>query len=409
MTTANPQQISEAARVRGLVILMMATFFTWGGFFMVVPLIGVYYVNELGWAAASIGVVLAVRQFTQQGLTTFSGAIADKVGAKWLIAGGLFVRAFGFAGMAWADTYPALMATIVLSAIGGAMFDSPKSAAIAALTREDERARYFSISGVVIGLGITIGTQAGALLLKTSFDLVAIISGASYLLIFLMVALLFPPVQVAQGVGGFWHGFGLAVHDRPFRAYVGLMTGQWFMNTQFALAMPLTAVALTGRTETVAWVTGLNSLVALVLGYPLPRLLDRRMGSRGALVLGCAVTALGVLSIGFAGSTPQLLAAVFVFACGTTIVRPMEQTVAAGLANPDALGSYFGMAALSVAVGGGFGNVFGGLLYDVGRGIGVPGLPWFVCAAVGALTVLGLHVSLRPKDHRHTQPVPVVQ
>lgn len=403
MIAAPQPALTESARKRGLVVLLVTTFFTWGGFFLVVPLIGIHYVDGLGWAAAAVGTALAVRQFVQQGLTTLSGAVADRIGAKWLIAAGMAIRAAGFAGLAWADSYPVLMFMVVLAAIGGAMFDSPKSAAIAALTTDEERPRFFSISGVVIGLGITIGTQAGAMLLKTSFDAVAIASGVSYLLIGLTVVLFMPPVKVAHGEGSFWHGFGLAIHDRPFMSYIGLMAGQWFMNTQFFLTLPLTAVALTGRTETVAWVTGLNSAVTVILGYPLPRFVERRIGARGALIAGVAVTALGLLGVGLSRSTATLLAAVLVFATGTTLVRPMEQTVAAGLANRAALGSYFGVAALSVAIGGGLGNVLGGYLYDIGTRTGFHALPWLVCAVVGAITAIGLRLALRPEDHRRSE------
>lgn len=399
------QQISEAARRRGLILLQITTFFTWGGFYLVVPLIGIHYVDGLGWAAAAVGLALATRQFLQQGLTVFSGALADRLGAKWLIAGGMLVRAAGFAMLAWADTYALLIAAVVTAAVGGAVFDSPKSAAVAALTTEQERPRYFAVNGVLIGLGITLGTQLGALLLNVDFDLVAFASGASYLIIFLLVVLFLPPVRVAQEVGGFWTGFGLALRDRPFVAYTSLMAGQWFMNTQFFLTLPLAAVALTGRVETVAWVTGLNSAVTVILGYPLPRWFERRMGARGALVAGTGLTVLAMLGIAAARSVPTFLAAVFVFAAGTTLVRPNEQTVAAGLANRAALGSYFGVAALSVAVGGGFGNVAGGYLYDRGSATGFTALPWLVCAAVGTVTAIGLWLTLRPREHRRTQAV----
>src|SRR6185369_2675300 len=91
---------SEAARRRGLVALIVDVFCMYTGFFMVVPLISVHYVNGLGWAAASIGLVLAIRQLTQQGLTLAGGVLADQVGPKWLICAGLTVRIFGFVLMA---------------------------------------------------------------------------------------------------------------------------------------------------------------------------------------------------------------------------------------------------------------------------------------------------------------------
>ena len=74
--------LSDAARRRGLIVILADTFFMWGGFFMVVPLISVHYVDGLGWSAASIGLVLAMRQLTQQGLTLPGGMLADRVGTK---------------------------------------------------------------------------------------------------------------------------------------------------------------------------------------------------------------------------------------------------------------------------------------------------------------------------------------
>ena len=65
--------LSDAARRRGLIAILGDTFFMWGGFFMVIPLISVHYVDDLGWPAASIGLVLAARQLTQQGLTLPGG------------------------------------------------------------------------------------------------------------------------------------------------------------------------------------------------------------------------------------------------------------------------------------------------------------------------------------------------
>ena len=386
--------LSDAERRRGLVVLMVTTFFAWGGFFLVVPLIAVHYVDGLGWAAATIGVALAVRQFLQQGLTTLSGALADTIGAKGLIGAGMLVRAVGFAALAWADTYPLLLGAVVLAAVGGALFDAPKSAAIAALTTEAERPRYFAVSGVVIGLGIALGTQAGALLLRVDFDLVALVSGACYLVIFATVALFLPPVAVSHGEGGFWHGFGLALGDRRFVTFVSLMAGHWFMSTQFFLTLPLAAVAIAGSVEAVAWVTAINSAVTVLLGYPLPRLVEPKLGVTGSLVLGVAATALGLLAIGFAPGVPALLAAVVLFSLGTTLVRPNEQTVAASLADRRALGSYFGVAALSIAIGGGLGNVAGGYLYDLGQGLGWPALPWVVCALVGFASAAGLRLSI---------------
>jgi hypothetical protein len=44
----------------------------------------------------------------------------------------------------------------------------------------------------------------------------------------------------------------------------------------------------------------------------------------------------------------------------------------------------------SLAVGGGLGNLGGGLLYDLGRAWGAPELPWLAFCAVGLVSAAGL-------------------
>ncbi len=382
-------RLTPAARHRGLLILLVSTFFAWGGFFMVIPMISVHFVDGLGWTAAAVGLVLAARQLFQQGLTPLSGVLADRLGAKPLIAIGMIVRAVGFAAMGFAETYELLMLSAIIAAIGGALFESPRSAAVVALTDEAERSTYFAKTGVVAGLGITAGTQLGALLLGVDFRLVSLVAAASYVLILAMILVWLPPVRVADK-GGPLRGLRLAFRDRTFLSYTGFMGGHWFMSAQFSITLPLVAAAITGNVSAVAWVYAVNSAIAVILGYPMPRLVERRFGARWALIGGVTLTAMGLVFIGFSRDIISLLAAVVVYSLGIVLARPTEQVVASGLVNPIALGSYFGVASLAVAFGGGLGNYAGGVLYDVGDRLDMPALPWLIFAAVGLVSASGL-------------------
>jgi MFS family permease len=71
------------------------------------------------------------------------------------------------------------------------------------------------------------------------------------------------------------------------------------------------------------------------------------------------------------------------------LARPGQETVTANLADPAARGTYFGVAALSLAVGGGLGNYLGGLIYDMG-GDGGNQMPWMIYAAIALASALGL-------------------
>lgn len=384
--------LTPAMRRRGLVALLVSTFFAWGGFFLVIPLIAVHYVDQLGWTAASIGLVLAVRQFSQQGLTTLFGVVSDRVGPKPLICAGMLVRAIGFAAMAAADSYPRLMVSAVLAALGGALFESPKAAAIAALTEPATRQRFFALAGVVSGLGVTLGTQAGALLIRADFAAVAFVSAACYVVIFVVVAVMLPPVRVASAGAAMGAGLGLALRDRRFLLFLGLLAGYWFAWTQFSLTLTLAATEIAGTESAVAWIYGVNAAITVGLGYALPRVLERRLTPLAMLAIGTAVTAVGLGLVGLATGVAGVLVAAAVFSVGSVLARPGEQTVTADLADPAARGSYFGVAALSLAVGGGLGNVLGGVIYDAGQRSGMPALPWLVFCLVGLAAAAGFRL-----------------
>ena len=383
-------ELSEGQRRRGLIVMLVDTFLMWGGFFIVIPLISVHYVQDLGWDAGAIGLVLGARQLFQQGLTLMGGALADKLGVRGLIAMGMFIRAASFVMMGFANTFPLLLLSAILAALGGALFDSPSSAAIAALTHIKERGRFYSIQGVVGGLGMTIGPLLGALLLHINFSFVAFVAAGFFVVAFFVALLLLPPVRVSSGDGGLMDGIKLALRDRRFVAYTIIMMGYWFMWVQITISMPLMARAISGTNDAVSWVYALNSGMGIILQYPVLRLAERYLAPSSTLIMGVIIMALGLISIAFVGQITLMLVSVAVYAIGRLLASPSQQTVAANLSNPAVLGSYFGVSSLALAIGGSLGNVTGGLLYEYGQRLQLPILPWFVSGTIGMLCVAGL-------------------
>lgn len=391
MTAAQvPPALPPTQQRRGAIVMLLITFLMWGGFFMVIPLVSIRYVDDLGWSAGAVGLVLAIRQLTQQGLTVFGGALADRFGAKELIVVGMLIRAVSFSAMAVATTYPFLMVSAILAAVGGALFDSPSSAAMVALTRPEERNRYFAVLGVVRGLGMSLGPLAGAALLRVDFALVALVAGGCFFIASGITFLLLPSVRVATERAELLAGILMALRDRRFMAFNVLLMGYWFMWVQLTISLPLAARALAGTADAVSWLYALNAGMSVVLQYPIVRLAERWLRPLPLLTLGMMLMALGLGSVAFVGTIGALLASVAVFSLGALLAAPGQQTVAADLANPTALGSYFGVNALALALGGGIGNYAGGALYGLGREIGIPALPWLVCLAVGVGSAAGL-------------------
>ena len=358
---------------------------------MVVPLIGVHFVNDLGWAASSIGLILAVRQFGQQGLTVFGGAFADKFGVRGLILAGLLLRALGFTAMGFATNFATLLLANMLAALGGALFEAPRNAAIAALTQDHNRARFYALGGVVGNLGMTIGPLVGTLLFKTSFTTVALVSAGCYTLTLLLTSLFLPNVRTSSGnndnpLGG----LGVVFKDSRFVQFTVFLMGYWLMWAQFSIAISLAVVAVSHSKDAISWVYTLNAGMSVLLQYPVSRFLADKLKPLLAVVIGISLMALGIGSLMFATSTVLFLSSVALFSFGGLLAAPNVQTTAAQLANPKLLGSYFGVNALSLAVGGGLGNLIGGTLYQTSLQLKISWLPWVVFSGIGFLSALGL-------------------
>lgn len=391
--------LSAVARTRALAALIASNFLMWGGFFLIVPLLSVHFVANLGWAAASIGTILAVRQITQQGLTVFGGALADRLGARGLILAGLVVRALGFAAMGWAGTFWTLLAASVLAGLGGALFDAPKNAAVTALSSAATRARVFSLMGVSGNLGMVVGPLLGALLLAQDFRVLAVISGATYLVAFVLVAFTVPRVRASASPQSGLAGLAVVARDRRFVLFTALASGYFLLSSQLNVAVTLRATALHGE-GAVGWIYGVNAGLAVLLQYPLLRLAEKRLNERSILVTGVSLTALGLGAIALAHSFTALLACVALFSFGGMLAFPTQQALTARLAQKGLYGAYFGFGALSLGIGGGLGNALGGVLYDWGRASGLPALPWLTFGVIGLLSALGLWRALGERTLR---------
>ena len=406
------KRLAPSVRRRGLIVLLAGNFLMFGGFFMLVPLISVHYVNDLHFAAAAIGIVLAVRQLTQQSLTLFGGALADRWGPKGLLCWGLAIRAVAFGGLAWANSFISLFLLCILAAVGGALFDAPGRAAVAVLTEPAERARFFSLNGVVGGIGMTIGPLLGSLLLNYDFKLVCFAAGFCFALAAIVTAIWLPRLSITPDQS-LLRGISLAAHDRPFVVFTALLGGFWFMWVQLSISLPLVAqrwvapalstpfgsITING----VAWVYALNAGLMVVLQYPLLRLAEHWLRPLPILIVGTGLMALGLGLIAATGSLGMLLGCVALFSIGAMLVQPTQQSVTAAMADPKVIGSYFGFNALALAFGGGLGNYMGGLLYDTAQRWQLPALPWLVFGSVGFAVTLGLLVLDRAQTKAQTR------
>ncbi|HIE1448018.1 TPA: multidrug efflux MFS transporter MdtH [Serratia marcescens] len=385
------------ARSLGKYFLLLDNLLVVLGFFVVFPLISIRFVDQLGWAALIVGIALGLRQLLQQGLGIFGGAIADRFGVKPMIVTGMLLRAAGFATMAMADAPWILWFSCALSALGGTLFDPPRTALVIKLTRPHERGRFFSLLMMQDSAGAVVGALIGSWLLQYDFHFVCWVGAAIFVLAAGWNAWLLPAYRISTVRIPMKEGMLRVLRDRRFLTYVLTLTGYYMLAVQVMLMMPIVVNEIAGSPAAVKWMYAIEAALSLSLLYPLARWGEKHFRLEQRLMAGLLLMTLSLLPIGLATSLQGVFTLICCFYLGSIIAEPARETLSASLADPRARGSYMGFSRLGLALGGALGYTGGGWMYDTGRTMNMPELPWLLLGAVGFATLLALYWQFSPR------------
>ncbi|MBK4364748.1 multidrug efflux MFS transporter MdtH [Enterobacter hormaechei] len=378
------------ARSLGKYFLLVDNMLVVLGFFVVFPLISIRFVDQMGWAALMVGIALGLRQFVQQGLGVFGGAIADRFGAKPMIVTGMLLRAAGFATMAIAHDPWLVWFSCFLSGIGGTLFDPPRTALVVKLIRPQHRGRFFSILMMQDSAGAVVGALLGSWLLQYDFRLVCATGAVLFILCALFNGLFLPAWKLSTVKAPVREGLDRVLSDKRFVTYVLTLTGYYMLAVQVMLMLPIMVNDIAGTPAAVKWMYAIEACLSLTLLYPIARWSERRFRLEHRLMAGLLLMTLSMMPIGLVSSLQQLFMLICTFYIGSIIAEPARETLSASLADARARGSYMGFSRLGLALGGALGYTGGGWLFDAGKALHQPELPWVMLGMVGFMTLIAL-------------------
>lgn len=382
-------RISQARRL-GKGFLLVDNMLVVLGFFVVFPLISIRFVDQMGWAALMVGIALGLRQFVQQGLGVFGGAIADRFGAKPMIVTGMLLRAAGFATMAIAHEPWLLWVSCFISGIGGTLFDPPRTALVVKLIRPQHRGRFFSLLMMQDSAGAVVGALLGSWLLQYDFRLVCATGAVLFILCAAFNGWLLPAWKLSTVKAPVREGLDRVWRDKRFITYVLTLAGYYMLGVQVMLMLPIMVNDVAGSPAAVKWMYAIEACLSLTLLYPIARWSEKRFRLEHRLMAGLLLMSLSMLPIGMVSSLQQLFMLICTFYIGSIIAEPARETLSAELADPRARGSYMGFSRLGLAIGGALGYAGGGWLFDAGKAFNQPELPWVMLALIGVITFFAL-------------------
>ncbi|MGX1807072.1 MFS transporter [Nocardia sp. NPDC055321] len=385
------------------------------GFYMLMPYLAGYLAGPLGLAAWAVGLVLGVRNFSQQGMFLVGGTLADRLGYKPLIVAGCLLRTGGFVLLAFASSLPALLIASAATGFAGALFNPAVRAYLAAEAGE-RRVEAFAVFNVFYQAGILAGPLVGLALLSVDFRVVATSAAAVFALLTIAQLFALPARRGAEAPGAsVLADWRTVVANRPFVLFSLAMIGSYVLSFQVYLALPLQAEFIAGaNAQTVTSAVFVISGVVAVAGQlRITGLLRSRWGSGRALVAGMTVLALSFLPLaiaptatvfGAAAAITALLITAALLAVGTAAVFPFEMDTVVALSGNRLVATHYGFYNTVVGVGILFGNLATGAVFGAARDAGATWAVWIGLAVIGALAAFALHLL-----DRRTPAVPVEQ
>jgi len=380
------------------------------GFYAVVPFLAIFLRDDMLLSGGTIGLILGLRTFSQQGMFILGGALSDRYGARSVILCGCVVRVAGYLLLALGDSLSPIILGACLTGIGGALFSPSIEALLAKAGTDSEargkrsRAEWFALFAVCGELGAVLGPVVGALLAGLGFRQVALAGALVFVAALLVLHLCLPRTarhKQALHITPWWTTF----RQPRFVAFI-IAYSSWLLSyNQLYLALPVEITRAGGSEKDLGPLFMLASGLIILLQLPMARF-ARRVGATRIVPAGFLLVSASFVSVAlFATSTPPdnwlrlLPAACFVtlLTLGQMLLVPAAKDLIPRFAEHDTLGAHYG--ALSTAGGCAVlaGNILFGDRLDLAL---VPSAqaayPWLQLAVFPFLSAIALFIICRP-------------
>ncbi|MEU5029241.1 MFS transporter [Streptomyces milbemycinicus] len=403
---------------RSVRLLMVNQFTINLGFYMLMPYLAAHLSGTLGLAGWLVGLILGVRNFSQQGMFLVGGTLADRFGYKPLIIAGCVLRTAGFAALGFVDSLPALLAASAATGLAGALFNPAVRAYLAADAGE-RRVEAFALFNVFYQAGILLGPLVGMVLTGIDFRVTCLTAAAVFAVLSVVQIRALPPRRADDARDGRDAARGSVlsqwrdvVANRPFLLFSAAMIGSYVLSFQVYLALPLEVRRLGGQGEAgaaaVALLFAVSGLSTILGQTKVTAWCKARMAPGQALAWGLFTMGVAFLPLLLATAVPEpeggagrwLLAAVppalsaLLLALGTMIAYPFEMDTIVRLSGDRLVATHYGLYNTICGVGITLGNLLTGAALDAARAAGMSALPWCALLALGlvcAAALYGLH------------------
>ncbi|WP_328690622.1 MFS transporter [Streptomyces caniferus] len=404
--TAGGRRLAAAALVQSLGI----------GLFMASSM--AYFTRQVDLSANQVGSGLALAGVVALGTSLLGGALADRYGARRVLAAVYLGRGVCCAAYVFVTDFWQFMA-VTLCAVACDRAGPPVLQALvaAALPERQERTRLLAVVNVVRNCGLGAGAMAAGVALasdtQAAYRVTLVAIGLAFLggavLVLRVPELAAPTAGAAPDGAAEQQVKSRVLPDARYLTLTGLNFLLFFFDTMLLVAMPVWILEHTDAPRaTVSVLFALNTVLVVALQIPVSRLATGQRRTTRMLTWTGAVLAVSSLCFAASGSVAGgpavawLAAAVVTLSLAEVIANSAVWDLSIALAPEEQRGRYLSVFNLSVA-----GQRVLGPVLVTGLLLGSGALGWVVAAAVLVVAGVAAERVARAAGERMRVEVPV--
>ncbi len=325
---------------------------------MVLPFLGVYMTEHLGFGLKATGIVLSFYGVGSLMGSLLGGYLTDKLGAYRVQACSLFVSAPLFLLIPFFTSVEGLAAIIWLQSLISESFRPANSVAITRYSRPESLTQAFSLNRMAVNLGFSVGPALGGILSSISYNLLFLVNAFGVFAAGVMYVYFFRKRQVkTQGnMVASDTGTGVVKGRSPYRdarflLFTLLCAVFSIFFLQFFNTLPIfyKEVALLDK-RSIGYILAYSGLLIVLLEMIMVNMAQRYLTIAQTLLLGTVAVAVsfGLLAVGH--HILLLLLSITLLSIGEILVLPFMSTLTVRQATEGRSGAYMGLNGLSFSV-----------------------------------------------------------
>ena len=323
---------------------------------MVVPFLGVYLVNRLGFTLESAGVLLSCFGIGAVIGSSLGGWLTDKFGHFKVQLFSLIGVVPLFALLPQLTTTYTLAAGILVLSMVSDILRPANSVSLAYYSKPENLVKSFTLNRMALNLGFSIGPALGGFLAAISYDFLfygnAVAAAIAAIIFFVYFRNQKGNYLEKEDKNAVVIPYQSPYKDFPFMIFTGLSILFAICFFQLLSTLPLYYREVYQLTESsIGIILAFSGVVIFCLEMIIVHIAERRSTAGNAIVLGTIFCGLAFSSLVFAHGMWILYVSIFILCLAEMLAMPFMATVTLRRSNKKNRGAYMGLNSLALSAG----------------------------------------------------------